>query len=815
MHTKLASADKYFGHYHLTREFASSSSSRILLGEDCSPGVSHLPVAVKWFYTTHMQAQPEKHYFLRDLHIIQNLHHSHILTILSVGFHDDTPYIVMEYAPQPSLYDRLQDALPLPQDEAFTILTQIGEALYHAHQHDVLHGNLKPQNILFNAAGEALLADFHPRSIPIEPVPTGTNTPETFVYRTLAQLAGPPGKESDQFTFACIAYEMLTGRKPFMMASQSHPGTYFKAKTLIAPRRLNPDLSQQVEEALLKALAKDPAQRHSNISAFLTASGISIKTTRQHTIQTLSVLPPEIVSSIVVAPAAEPLGPVETFIPDTITSFSEPLGPIEILTPTTSIDFSEHLGPIEILTPTTSTDFPEPLGPIEILTPTTTINLAELLGPVEILTPNTATISIEDRPTLVQIPIPPSPIIKDTPTLVPVPPSSTEDILTFALVLPSPTLMGDRPQRQLILPASTLRQFSQPEQRLVHLLPYSSSTISLKDAIRDREKYLLRAREWLLAASAACTWTIASLLAQSKRLLRSLLASSAAYIPVITNLLAQYKQMLRLRERLLAIIAASAPIITNIRARGKPILQSWLLTFAPVITNTYVKSKHIVDSLLLASAPIITSILTKGKHIVQSWLLAASTVCAPIITRLLSEGQQTLQSHEWLLAVTTASTPIITTIRARGKHILQSHKWLPTAIAASAMVSVIMAFLFLTPHAPGTGHTAHTPQIHATSITTASLTRTRGITSSLPPKPTPTPRIESTSQQAIISQTTNSTSQDTDSSTSQQTGSSTPQQKSSKKSPVSTSLSRSGACNNTIWGNSPACAGPSNWFKKP
>ncbi|MFL5592890.1 MAG: serine/threonine-protein kinase, partial [Ktedonobacteraceae bacterium] len=94
--------------------------------------------------------------------MLKKLKHPFILPILDASIQDGIAYIVTEYASRGSLRDRLNQQLnhPIPLEESLTILSQVGQALHHAHQQNIVHRDLKPANILFNATGEALLADF-------------------------------------------------------------------------------------------------------------------------------------------------------------------------------------------------------------------------------------------------------------------------------------------------------------------------------------------------------------------------------------------------------------------------------------------------------------------------------------------------------------------------------------------------------------------------------------------------------------------------------------------------------------------------------
>lgn len=225
-------------------------------------------VVIKWFYGVSLLVQQERKSFLREVHSLQQLQHPAILPLLSAGFRENTPYLVMKYASGGSLAKRMQ--APLTYAEVVRTLDQIGQALHYAHQWNIVHGNLKPQNILFTASGDAMLSDFCLKSISLASTTT-LSSPETQVYTAPEQLVGKASPQSDLYALGCIAYEMLTGRKPFLTPSATKQGVYYKTKTLIAPRMLNSVLSPYIEAILLKALAREPEQRYMDIPTFLAA----------------------------------------------------------------------------------------------------------------------------------------------------------------------------------------------------------------------------------------------------------------------------------------------------------------------------------------------------------------------------------------------------------------------------------------------------------------------------------------------------------------------------------------------------------------
>jgi serine/threonine protein kinase len=159
----------------------------------------------------------------------------------------------------------------LPLSEALTILSQVGQALQYAHQKTIIHRDLKPENILLNAKGEALLADFGIATV----LATGsvryveaTGTP---AYMAPEQFRGKVSKESDQYALGCIAYELFTGSRPFNAPDFVAMAFQHATEPPIPPRQLNPQLPFSIEQAILKAMAKERKDRYPDVAAFIAA----------------------------------------------------------------------------------------------------------------------------------------------------------------------------------------------------------------------------------------------------------------------------------------------------------------------------------------------------------------------------------------------------------------------------------------------------------------------------------------------------------------------------------------------------------------
>src|SRR5262245_47897693 len=97
--------------------------------------------------------------FERESRVARSLDHPHIVRGLDFGVHQSTPYLVMEFVDGESLGDRIERQGRLPEAEAVRVIAQVGEALQLAHDHQVIHRDVKPDNILLTARGEAKLAD--------------------------------------------------------------------------------------------------------------------------------------------------------------------------------------------------------------------------------------------------------------------------------------------------------------------------------------------------------------------------------------------------------------------------------------------------------------------------------------------------------------------------------------------------------------------------------------------------------------------------------------------------------------------------------
>lgn len=154
--------------------------------------------------------------FQAEARAVASLNHPNIVTVYDVGEWDGTAYIAMEYIAGPDLKRYIQERGPLPPDEAFRIISQVGSALSHAHTRGVVHCDIKPQNILLSAGGEAKLADFGIAQARLDSGQRGDGKVYgTPLYIAPEQLAGGDvGPRTDVHGLGLVLWEALTGKEP-------------------------------------------------------------------------------------------------------------------------------------------------------------------------------------------------------------------------------------------------------------------------------------------------------------------------------------------------------------------------------------------------------------------------------------------------------------------------------------------------------------------------------------------------------------------------------------------------------------------------
>ena len=210
--------------------------------------------------------------FIDEARSVARLQHPNILQVFDFDQSDGRSYLVMELVEGGRLSDRL--GRPMELREAISLLTPIASALDYAHEHGIVHRDVKPSNILLHVDGTPVLADFglaklasSSRSLTL----TGTvvGTPE---YMSPEQSAGEPlGPPSDRYSLAIVAYEMLTGRVPFQADTPAAVLLSHLNKAVPPAVELRGELAGHIDAALQRGLAKIPEERYATTASFVAA----------------------------------------------------------------------------------------------------------------------------------------------------------------------------------------------------------------------------------------------------------------------------------------------------------------------------------------------------------------------------------------------------------------------------------------------------------------------------------------------------------------------------------------------------------------
>jgi eukaryotic-like serine/threonine-protein kinase len=169
-------------------------------------------VAIKILNTT--LTVDDRHSFLIEARTIAHLVHSHIVRVLDFGIHNDVPFLVMDYAPNGSLRQQYPKGTRLPLHTTVSYVKQIASALQYAHNHKLIHRDVKPENILLGRDKQLLLSDFGIAVVARSSLSQSTQeVVGTVAYMAPEQVEGKPRPASDQYALAILVYEWLCGER--------------------------------------------------------------------------------------------------------------------------------------------------------------------------------------------------------------------------------------------------------------------------------------------------------------------------------------------------------------------------------------------------------------------------------------------------------------------------------------------------------------------------------------------------------------------------------------------------------------------------
>jgi tetratricopeptide (TPR) repeat protein len=194
----------------------------------------------------------------------------HVVTVYDIGEHDGRPFMVMEHFAGGSIADRVRSDRAIPRALALRWLREAAEALDCAHRHDVVHRDVKPANLLIDERGRLAVGDFGIATVASEASITQTGQVlGTAAYISPEQARGETATAaSDRYALAVVAFELLTGRKPF---AADHPTAQARAhvEAPVPAASAGTGLPPAVDRVLRFGMAKDPERRPSTATDFL------------------------------------------------------------------------------------------------------------------------------------------------------------------------------------------------------------------------------------------------------------------------------------------------------------------------------------------------------------------------------------------------------------------------------------------------------------------------------------------------------------------------------------------------------------------
>lgn len=208
--------------------------------------------------------------FQREARASASLSHSNIVEIYDIDEYKGRPYMVMEYVKSKTLKELLIHRGSFSLIEAFDIIYQLADALAHAHQHGVIHRDVKPQNVMVKIDGKVKLADFGIALINDAPQITQKDTVMGSVHYMAPEVAKGQGAtpRSDIYSLGITFFEILTGKLPFTDASALNVALKQIEEPLPSVRKIRSDIPYKVEKVINKACQKNPNSRYANMKSF-------------------------------------------------------------------------------------------------------------------------------------------------------------------------------------------------------------------------------------------------------------------------------------------------------------------------------------------------------------------------------------------------------------------------------------------------------------------------------------------------------------------------------------------------------------------
>jgi serine/threonine-protein kinase len=233
-------------------------------------------VALKVLHDRFAQDREFVERFRREAEAAARLQHPNIVAVFDRGEFEGTYYIAMQYVEGPTLKGLIDTGLT--PEQAVPLIRQVLEAARFAHRNGVVHRDLKPQNVIVDSDGKAVVTDFGIARAGVSEITQTGSVMGTPHYLSPEQAQGQEVTSvSDLYSIGVILYEALTGRVPFEAESAVAVAMKQVSQVPQRPSSINPQVSPALDAAVMRALEKDPGQRFQSADAFIAALDAAMK----------------------------------------------------------------------------------------------------------------------------------------------------------------------------------------------------------------------------------------------------------------------------------------------------------------------------------------------------------------------------------------------------------------------------------------------------------------------------------------------------------------------------------------------------------
>jgi serine/threonine protein kinase len=254
-----------FGNYQLVSLLGQGGYAEVYLGQHVR---LNQQAAIKVLHA-HLTGQEAEH-FQQEAQTIATLVHPGIVRVFDYDVQDGVPFLVIDYAPNGTLRHRYPKGSLVPLPVIISSVKQVADALHYAHDQKFIHRDVKPENMLVGRREEVLLSDFGIATIAhsTSSLSAGAEgTSGTLAYMAPEQIEGYPRPASDQYALGVVVYEWLCGEHPFEGSVSEVMAQHLSVPPLPLHERI-PEILPEIEQGVLRALAKDPKARFASVLDF-------------------------------------------------------------------------------------------------------------------------------------------------------------------------------------------------------------------------------------------------------------------------------------------------------------------------------------------------------------------------------------------------------------------------------------------------------------------------------------------------------------------------------------------------------------------